>query len=236
MNCSKCQEKKELMQKCTIYPINERNYEGCISKPNNTYCVRIRSRNIFKSFKTYKESFDYLQKINIENNYIIKNKIHKYDTYSEVELTKNKKMIIDNDDINKIQNILCFVDERDNTSYARYRLKNDGNHVAKFVHNYIKDYTPTNNITIDHINGDGLDNRKINLRMATQSLQTRNQVRKLGKTGIKNIELNKWNTYNVGFTYNKKRYRTIFKTLEEAEEWLINKKKEIIPENELLIR
>ena len=220
-----------------IYPVTERHYEGCITKSSsNTYQVRIRTRNLFKTFKTYEDAFEYLKQTNIENNYIIKNIIYKYDDYSEVELTKNKKMIIDNDDINKIQQILCFVDERYNTSYVRYRLKNDGHSVPKFVHNYIKDYTPTNNITIDHINGNGLDNRKANIRLATQSLQIRNQVRKLGKSGIKHITPNRWNTYNVGFTYNKKRYRTIFKTLEEAKEWLINKKKEIIPENELLIR
>ena len=220
-----------------IYPVTERHYEGCITKSSsNTYQVRIRTRNLFKTFKTYEDAFEYLKQTNIENNYIIKNIIYKYDDYSEVELTKNKKMIIDNDDINKIQNILCFVDERYNTSYARYRLQNEGGRVAKFIHNYIKDYTPANKITIDHINGNGLDNRKSNLRLATQSLQVRNQVRKLGKSRIKNIELNIYNTYNVSFAYNKKRYRTIFKTLEEAKEWLINKKKEIIPENELLIR
>ena len=220
-----------------IYPITERHYEGCITKSKqNSFQVRIRSRNIFKTFKTYEDAFEYLKQTNIENNYIIKNKIYKYDDYSEVEITKNKKMIIDNDDINKIQNILCFIDERYNTSYVRYRLKNDGHSVPKFVHNYIKDYIPANKITIDHINGNGLDNRKANLRFATQSLQVRNQNRKVGKSKIKNIELSRWNTYNVSFAYNKKRYRAIFKTLEEAKEWLINKKKEIIPESELLIR
>jgi len=75
-----------------------------------------------------------------------------------------------------------------------------------------------------------------NLRLATQSLQVRNQDRTLGKSGIKNIEHNIYNTYNVSFAYNKKRYREIFKTLEEAKEWLITKKKEIIPESELLLR
>ena len=145
-------------------------------------------------------------------------------------------MIIDNDDINKIQNILCFVDERYNTSYACYRLKNDAHSAPKYVHNYIKDYIPNNKITIDHINGDGLDNRKDNLRLATKSLQARNQNRKNGKFGIKNIHLNKWNTYSVEFIYYKKRYRGVFKTLEQAKEWLNNKRKEIIPENELLIQ
>ena len=35
-------------------------------------------------------------------------------------------MLIDNDDIEKIQNILCFVDIRDNVKYARFRFKNSG--------------------------------------------------------------------------------------------------------------
>ena len=190
--------------------------------------VRIRTRNITKTFKTYCEAFIFLKDTNIENNYIIKNIIYKYENYSEVELTKNKKMIINNEDINKIQQILCYIDERNNTSYARYRLEKEGHKSSKFVHNYIKDYTPINNITIDHINRNGLDNRKENLRLATQSLQLVNQERKLGKSKIKNIEKSKWNSYIVCFTYNKVKHRATFKKLEDAKEWLENKKNELI--------
>jgi len=90
-----------------ITPITERHYEGCIiHTKSNTYMVRIRTRNITKTFKTYCEAFIFLKDTNIENNYIIKNIIYKYENYSEVELTKNKKMIINNEDINKIQQIL----------------------------------------------------------------------------------------------------------------------------------
>jgi len=219
-----------------IYPTTIRHYEGCITKHNDRFQARIRTRNICKRFKTNEEAFEFIKNTNIENNFIIKNKIYKYNDYSEVELTKNKKLIIDNDDINKIQKILCFSDERYNTTYVRYRLKNQGHTVPKFIHNYIMNYTPINNITIDHINGNGLDNRKKNLRMATQSLQLRNQVRKYGKSKIRHIEYTKWNTFTACFKYEKKRYRKTFKTLEEAKKWLIDTKKKIIPAEGLVVR
>lgn len=70
---------------------------------------------------------------------------------------------------------------------------------------------------IDHINLDITDNRKINLRIANNSL---NQSNKKGynKYGIKGIEyhkmLNKWSAY---FRINNKQYHSpCFKTKEEA--------------------
>jgi hypothetical protein len=221
-----------------IYPKNERNYEGCISiTKNNKFSVRIRKRNISKVLNTYDDAFDYLKNTNIINNFEIKNKILKYENYSEVELSKNKKMLIDNEDIEKIQSVLCYCDERYNTCYARYREK--GTRTALYVHNYIMKYTPEkynkrDDITIDHINNNGLDNRKINLRKANQSLQIRNQnTKKKSNISIKNIRLNKNNTYSVHFSYNKKRYRKIFKLLKDAKTWLKIKKDEVIPKNEI---
>ena len=219
-----------------LYPKTPRHYEGCITKSkSSTYQVRIRTRNIFKSLKTYEEAFEYLKNINIENNYDIKNIIYKYETYSEVMLTQNCKMLIDNDDIEKIQNILCFVDIRDNVKYARFRFKNSGHSIPLFIHNYIMDYKTKDNITIDHLNGNGLDNRKQNLRFATQSLQTRNRKIKKIKNdsdiiGITNMPSGK---FNACFKYQGIRYRKTLNTKEEAILWLENKKKTILPEEHL---
>ena len=53
---------------------------------------------------------------------------------------------------------------------------------------------PVNNLVIDHINGDGLDNRKSNLRFVTKSVNSQN----------KNLSVNKTSKY-IGVCFNKAR-------------------------------
>lgn len=73
------------------------------------------------------------------------------------------------------------------------------------------------NESIDHINGNGLDNRKENLRIVSHAKNMQN--RKLNTnstTGEKNIYKSK-NRYTVDVIRNKKRYRKNgFHTLSEA--------------------
>lgn len=71
---------------------------------------------------------------------------------------------------------------------------------------------------IDHINGDGADNRWCNLRAATRSENLSNRVvRKNSKSGLKGVERNNGNTWCARICSNGNRiYLGNFPTKEEA--------------------
>lgn len=86
---------------------------------------------------------------------------------------------------------------------------------------YVYGEWPTHNI--DHINGDGRDNRFCNLRDVAQALNLQNR-RGYGETGVKNVYLKhkgaggRWTYYEVALNVNGKTvYSKLFKTLAEAE-------------------
>lgn len=73
----------------------------------------------------------------------------------------------------------------------------------------------------DHINGNGLDNRRENLRVATHSQNQMNKSAKRGtKAGLKGVSHDKkWNKWIAVIIYNRKRIQLgRFDTPEEAHE------------------
>ena len=148
-------------------------------------------------------------------------------------------MLFDEEDIEKIQAPNIFADVRYNTTYARTRHKGDGRRTAEFMHNVIMNYTPENGNTVDHINGNGLDNRKSNLRIVSQSVQMMNARVSTNVSGIVGICVTPSN-WEACFKYNKTKYRKLFPKTDEgkllAKMWMEDKKNEIIPENERVSR
>ena len=71
---------------------------------------------------------------------------------------------------------------------------------------------------VDHINHNGLDNRKCNLNICTQLVNMQNQrLRKTNKTGYKNISYdNERKKWVVKICHNKLTYKKRFCYLEEA--------------------
>ncbi len=73
--------------------------------------------------------------------------------------------------------------------YAATGIKRNGKWTTLFMHRLIMDATP--GIQVDHINGDGLDNRRCNLRLATGSQNQHNRRKGSGSSRYKGVYWNK---------------------------------------------
>lgn len=102
------------------------------------------------------------------------------------------KALIDLDDVNKVKNIKWHRSDLQRSTY--YCLSNDSE--WKRIHRLIMGVTDKN-IVVDHINHNGLDNRKSNLRICTSGQNTCNCLTsKNNKSGHKGVywskERKKW--------------------------------------------
>lgn len=80
------------------------------------------------------------------------------------------------------------VQDRSTKNYRRYYVKarRNRNGTAKpYLHRLIADAPP--NKDVDHINGDGLDNRRCNLRITDRSRNMANQRRPVGVSGYRGV-------------------------------------------------
>lgn len=93
--------------------------------------------------------------------------------------------LIDRDDFPKIKEYSWHYTAK---AYLSYTMRVDGIHKAVYLHNIVMDRLehPGKGATetIDHINRIGLDNRKDNLRLITQTAQNFNQKRKERKVTL----------------------------------------------------
>lgn len=135
----------------------------------------------------------------------------------EVKLTQNKIAIIDDEDYEKISSRKWFAWRHPNPPHAFYVHSYEPPcHTIK-MHRLVLDVTDRS-IHIDHINGNTLDNRKANLRLATHSENTKNAKLNsrstTGYKGVTKVALNKWRVQiqNSG----KKYHLGTFTDLKEA--------------------
>ncbi len=95
----------------------------------------------------------------------------------EIKLSKNFMIIVDNSDFQKVNKLKWFRIERHGISYAireENRKKGSPKRDRILLHHFILN-TNQREITIDHINGNGLDNRKENLRICTRTQNSQNR-------------------------------------------------------------
>lgn len=222
-----------------LYPTTIRHYNGCITqRKSDKFQARIVHEKLHhnKTFSSYEEAFNDICLKNIEYELPIKNIIYDMNDYCEVCLTHGQHMIIDKDDIILTQKHVLYADRKSNGFYAR------SGHNPCFQ-NFVMSFKQTEGLIVDHINGNGLDNRKSNLRIVSMSTQQRNIKSRNNTSGVLNLCYREsTNSWRVMFRYNKKNYETAFScnkhpnARELAIQWLGKKKAEIIPESERITR
>lgn len=70
--------------------------------------------------------------------------------------------LVDDEDFEKVKMFSWVFSGRGRTAYARRRFKLDGKHTGEYLHVVLTGWP-----MVDHVNGDGLDNRRSNLRPAS---------------------------------------------------------------------
>lgn len=108
-----------------------------------------------------------------------------------IQLTQGKRAIVDEEDFEKLSQY-SWVYHSKGYAHTTVRLKS-GRRTTVKMHRMI--LNAPKGIQVDHENLDGLDNRKSNLRLATQSQNMMNRkVQKNNKSGYKGVNFR-------GFTY-----------------------------------
>jgi hypothetical protein len=91
----------------------------------------------------------------------------------QIELTRGEYATVDDDDYSWLTNYNWYAHTSPNTCYAATRLRRrDGGYMNIRMHQLI--LRPQPGEVVDHMNGNGLDNRKCNLRTCSQAQNVRN--------------------------------------------------------------
>lgn len=115
-----------------------------------------------------------------------------------IPLTKGHEAIIDAADVPLVKNYNWFAEVRHYTVYAcRNQRKSDAMTKRKPIQLHRAILFDVTGLDVDHIDGDGLNNRRSNLRAATRQQNSSNQkIRMKNTSGFKGVswdkQMNKW--------------------------------------------
>jgi hypothetical protein len=104
----------------------------------------------------------------------------------KIKLTRNKYALVDDEDYDELNQHKWYAHKTKNTSYVRRRQKTI--HMHRVIMN------PPSHLHIDHIDGNGLNNQKENLRICTGTQnQGNSKIRKDNTSDIKGVSWHKVN-------------------------------------------
>ena len=97
-------------------------------------------------------------------------------------LEGDENVLIDKCDYNMIKHLKCHIKYKENgKKYVECDGKIDGIYGEFYIHRLILNVSDSN-ILVDHINSDGLDNRRCNLRLSDTEKNPRNKVKQKNTT------------------------------------------------------
>jgi hypothetical protein len=134
-----------------------------------------------------------------------------------LELNKGQTCQIDKEDLWKIARYTWFARLIAGRPYVMTSAYENGRHKRIMLHRLIMD--AQKGVVVDHINGDGLDNRKSNLRICSHRQNILNQKKsKLGSSQFKGVRryvrFNKWGAQIT--VHGKQIHLGVFETEDEA--------------------
>lgn len=172
---------------CSIKKVNDHSFKACVVGPKNQLRKRIYKEK--SNFKTYEQALKFIKKKSKEHNFPIRNMIYDRGDYCECVLTQGKKMKFDKEDIDKVQTHFIHAEKKNRTWYACTTIKRNTTQFSNIIMNH---KSTRRSLTIDHIDQDGLNNRKDNLRLANKSEQSVNRRKATNNTsGIKGVSFDK---------------------------------------------
>jgi len=102
----------------------------------------------------------------------------------EVPLANGRGVaLVDAEDAARVLRYRWYRHEVSGKVYAR-------NKRAGYLHRFLME--PSAEMEVDHISGDGLDNRRVNLRVCTHAQNQQNRVRAQGRSGYRGVSW--WST------------------------------------------
>jgi len=88
----------------------------------------------------------------------------------EIKLTQGQIALVDDEDFERLNQFKWFANKNGRTYYARRTPNINGKKISILMHQLI-----INSSEIDHLNGNGVDNQRSNLRSCTHKENSRNK-------------------------------------------------------------
>jgi hypothetical protein len=112
--------------------------------------------------------------VNLKSTYAQNATVHTGIGTKKIPLTQNQFAIVDDDDYERISQHKWCVSRSKTCLYARRSGKYNGRKITIQMHRAVLGLEYADNRVIDHINRNGLDNRKSNLRIVNQKINSYN--------------------------------------------------------------
>ena|SRR5947209_4932186 len=114
----------------------------------------------------------------------------------EIKLTQGKVALVDDEDFERVYPLTWHAAHIGRKWYARHSYRKEGKVVHVLMHRFIMNLTD-GKIEVDHIDNNGLNNQKVNLREATSRENTIRQIHK-NKFGFRGVRRD-WNCITTPF-------------------------------------